>query len=352
MTECCANCKYYLNKLKNKEEHIEDLGEEDEKRENLLYSLEQEVKQLKEFIDSLNERKSEIEQIVNSFESKFAKENLNISNIPKIFENLVAFYEEIYFSSFKEMPQANKTFISLCKAFKKSPVFQNNYSHYQQNIQSTSPHLIPQKINNNNYYSPIPKVFPKNNEGVFNWSDKYNYYMKKEENNLFKEEKNIKIENEEEEEEKDFGYLNKELSKYKEDFDKNEENLSFENLKENKQIISEWMEIFGDENLFKEEEKGGEENRNKIILKEEEEENDFELIENQQEEFINQEISNNNWTKKFKRFFKIIFILFVIFCFFLPNVLSFCGLDIIDNENGQFFPALYFPIIDVELSEF
>nr|CAD2194250.1 unnamed protein product [Meloidogyne enterolobii] len=105
MTECCANCKYYLNKLKNKEEHIEDLGEEDEKRENLLYSLEQEVKQLKEFIDSLNERKSEIEQIVNSFESKFAKENLNISNIPKIFENLVAFYEEIYFSSFKEMPQ-------------------------------------------------------------------------------------------------------------------------------------------------------------------------------------------------------------------------------------------------------
>ena len=39
MTECCANCKYYLNKLKNKEEHIEDLGEEDEKRENLLYSL-------------------------------------------------------------------------------------------------------------------------------------------------------------------------------------------------------------------------------------------------------------------------------------------------------------------------
>uniref|UniRef100_A0A915NXG0 Transmembrane protein n=1 Tax=Meloidogyne floridensis TaxID=298350 RepID=A0A915NXG0_9BILA len=288
MTECCLNCKYYLNKLKNKEEHIEDLGEEDEKRENLLYSLEQEVKQLKEFIDSLNERKSEIEQI----------------------------------------------------------------SHYQQNIQSTSPHLIPQKINNNNYYSPIPKVFPKNNEGIFNWSDKYNYYMKKEENNLFKEEKNIKIENEEEEEEKDFGYLNKELSKYKEDFDKNEENLSFENLKENKQIISEWMEIFGDENLFKEEEKGGEENRNKIILKEEEEENDFELIENQQEEFINQEISNNNWTKKFKRFFKVMFILFIIFCFFLPNVLSLCGFDIIDNENGQFFPALYFPIIDVELSEF
>nr|CAD2143679.1 unnamed protein product [Meloidogyne enterolobii] len=106
MTECCLDCKYYLTKLKNKEEYIEYLGEEDVKRGNLLYSLEQEVKQQKEFIDSLNEKNSEIQQIVNSFESKFAKENLNIySSIPKIFQNLVSFYEEIYFSSFKEMTQ-------------------------------------------------------------------------------------------------------------------------------------------------------------------------------------------------------------------------------------------------------
>ncbi|CAK5027284.1 unnamed protein product [Meloidogyne enterolobii] len=107
------------------------------------------------------------------------------------------------------------------------------------------------------------------------------------------------------------------------------------------------MEIFGDENLFKE---GGEENKNKIILKEEEEEeNDFEFVEIKQEEVINEEISNNNWIK---RFFKIIFILVIIFCFLLPNVLSFCGFDIIDNENGQIFPAFYFPLIDVEFSEF
>nr|CAD2143676.1 unnamed protein product [Meloidogyne enterolobii] len=111
------------------------------------------------------------------------------------------------------------------------------------------------------------------------------------------------------------------------------------------------MEIFGDENLFKEE--GEEKNKNKIILKEEEEEeNDFEFVEIKQEEVINEEISNNNWSKMFKRFLKIIFILVILFCFFLPNVLSFCGFDIIDNENGQFFPAFYFPIIDVEFSEF